>query len=153
MRQTLRRSGGEAHVSDAGFARVPSGSGDGFRVGVDAIHSCGRPRDPKGETAVATPDVQDALVAHEPVAAPVLQLDLWKRPESRSRGRDVIADIDAGMSRATAHGGCSLQLVGRDSNSRSPGPKPVRRVLGRVCIGPVFPIWYSGAKSVHGHPC
>src|SRR2546428_9394478 len=93
IRQSLRRAGGEAHVSNSRLARVSFRGADGLRVGINSINPCGERRDPERQAAVAAPEVQDALPAHERRAAPLPELVVRTRAESRRQRRDVLAEV------------------------------------------------------------
>src|SRR4029077_6203593 len=92
-RQTLRRAGGEAHVSKTSPARVLFRCGDGFWVGINPINSFCQRSYADRQAAVATPEVQDALPAHERRSAPLPELVVRTRPESGRISGNVPADV------------------------------------------------------------
>ena len=89
----LRRAGDEAHVSNTSLARFPLRGGNGFPVGINPVNTCGERRDAERQAAVAAPEVQHALPAHERQAAPFRELLVRVRPESRRQHGDVPADV------------------------------------------------------------
>ena len=89
----LRCAGDEAHVSNTGLARFPLRGGNGFRVGIDPVNTCGERRDAERQAAVAAPEVQHALPAHEGPAAPLPELLVRMRPESRRQRGDMSANV------------------------------------------------------------
>ena len=89
----LRRAGGEAHVPNSGPSRFPFRGSNGLRVGIHPVNPCGERRDAQRQPAVAAPEVQNALPAHERRAAPLPELVLRTRPESRRHSGDVPANV------------------------------------------------------------
>src|SRR2546425_8177531 len=103
IRQMLRRAGGEAHVSNTRLARVAFRGSDGLRVGINSINACGERRDPESQAAIAAPEVQDALPPHERRAAPLPELVVRTRAESRRQCGDVPAEVADGVLCDAAH--------------------------------------------------
>ena len=103
MRQMLGRAGGEVHVSNTGLARVPFGASNCLRVGINSLNPCGEPRDPERQAAIAAPEVKDPLPADEPRAAPLPELVVRMRAESRRQRRDVPAEVADGVLCDAAH--------------------------------------------------
>jgi hypothetical protein len=110
----LRGSDSEAHVSNTAFARVSFRRGDGLRVGINPVNPCRERRDAERQAAVAAPEVQDALPAHERRAAPLCELVFGTRPESRSYRGDMLSDVAFRVRYDTAHGAFSIKVVGRN---------------------------------------
>src|SRR4030088_2211470 len=109
----LRRAGGKAHVSNTGFARVAFRGSNGLRVGINPFNTCGELRDSQRQAAVAAPEVQNALPAHKRRAAPLPELVVRTRSESRRRRGKVPACVAERVRYHTAHRHVSLNLVGR----------------------------------------
>ena len=103
IRQMLRRARGEAHVSNTRLARVPFRGSNGLGVGINSLNPCGERRDPERQAAIAAPEIQDALPAHERRAAPLPELVVRTRAESRRQCGDVPAEAADGVLRDTAH--------------------------------------------------
>src|SRR2546430_5939328 len=101
--QVLRRAHREAHVSNTGLASIPFRGGDGLGVGINSLHPCGEWRNPERQAAIAAPEVQDALPAHEGRAAPLFELVARMRAESRRQRGDVPAEVADGVLCDTAH--------------------------------------------------
>src|SRR5229473_1901244 len=93
IRQVLRRAGGEAHVSNSGLARVPFRDSNRVRVGINSIDPCGERRYAERQAPIAAPEVQDALPAHEGLPAPLPELVLRTRPESRRQCGNMLAEF------------------------------------------------------------
>ena len=79
----LRRGGGKAHVSNTGFARVAFRGSNGLRIGINPFNPRGERRDAERQAAVAAPEVQNTLPAHKRRAAPLPELVVRTRSESR----------------------------------------------------------------------
>src|SRR5438309_10282113 len=103
MGQVLRRAGGEAHVSNTGLARVPFRGSNGLRIGINSLNSYGERCDPESQAAIAAPEVQDPLPAHERRAAPLSELVVRTWTESRRQRGDVSAEVADGHLCYTAH--------------------------------------------------
>ena len=82
IRQVLCRADSEARVSNPGPARVRFRRSHSLRVGINSLDPCGESRDPERQAAIAAPEVEDALPAHEPRAAPLSELIVRARAES-----------------------------------------------------------------------
>ena len=99
----LRRARGEAHVSNTSLARVPFRGSDGLGVWINPVNPLGERRDPERQAAVAAPQVEDALPAHERGAAPRPQLVVRSGPERRGQRRDVPAKVADRVRSDAAH--------------------------------------------------
>ena len=104
MRQMLRGTGGKAHVSNTGPARITFRGSNYLRVGINPVNPCSERRDAKCEAAVAAPKVQNALPAHECRATPLPELIVRTRPQSRRHSRKILADLADGARCDSAHG-------------------------------------------------
>jgi len=111
--QVLRRAGGEAHVWNTGLARIPFRGGYGLRVGINSLNPYGERCEPERQAAIAAPEVQDALPAHERRTAPLSELVFRTRTESRRQRGNVPAEVADGVLCDIAHRYGSLNLVGR----------------------------------------
>jgi hypothetical protein len=93
MRQMLRCTGGKAHVSNTGPARVTFCGSNYLRVGINPVNPYSERRDAKCEAAVAAPKVQNALPPYECRATPLPELAVRTRPQSRGHRRKIFADV------------------------------------------------------------
>ena len=133
----LRGTGGKTHVSNASPARVPFCSGNGLRVGINPVNPCSERRDAECEAAVAAPEVQDALPAHEGWAAPLPELVQSAGPEGRRQRRDVSAEIADRVRRDSAHG-CVQLKPGRAGEIRTRGLLVPNRGLRPTVFGSIL---------------
>src|SRR5438128_2594890 len=81
----LCRADGETRVSNTGLSRVLLRGSNALDIRIETVNTYGERRHTEREAAVPTSEVQDALPAHEPLAAPLAKLVDGARPE---RGRD-----------------------------------------------------------------
>jgi hypothetical protein len=104
MRELLRGTGGKAHVSNTGCARIPFRGSNGLHVWINPVNPCSELRDAECEASITAPEVQNALPAHQLRAAPLPELVVRTRPQSRRQGGDVPAHIADRVRCDTAHG-------------------------------------------------
>jgi hypothetical protein len=91
--QSLGRTDCETDVLNLRFAHgLPCGF-DALGIGIQPINTRSQRRDAKRETAVATPQIQNAFTADEGLATPFPQLVEGPRPERRRHGRNLHADV------------------------------------------------------------
>jgi len=107
--QMLSRAGGEADVSNTGLARVPFRGSNGLGVRINSLNPCDERCDPERQAAIAAPEVQDPLPAHERRAAPLSELVVRTRAESRRQRGDVPAEVTDGVLCDIAHSHVELK--------------------------------------------
>jgi len=103
MRQPLRRAYAEAHVSSTGFPGGLLRGCDYLFVRIKPLHARRERCDAEGEAAIAAPEVQHALPAHERRAAPLGELIDWAGSEGRGKCGDVPANVANRAGRIDAH--------------------------------------------------
>ena len=103
MRQPLRRTDAEAHVSSTCFPGGLLRSCDSLFVRIKALDARRERRDAEGKAAIAAPKVQHALPEHERRAAPFGELIDWAGSEGRGKCGDVPANVADRAGRIDAH--------------------------------------------------
>src|ERR1700674_1548221 len=103
MRQPLRRTDAEAHVSSTGFPGGLFRGCDSHFVRIQPLHARREQWDAEGEAAVAAPEVQHALPEHKRRAAPFGELIDWAGSEGRRKCGDVPANVADRAGRIDAH--------------------------------------------------
>ena len=122
----LRRADGETRVSNTGLSRVLLRGSNALDIRIETVNTYGERRHTEREAAVPTSEVQDALPAHEPLAAPLAKLVDGARPErGRDRG-DVLSYVADQARRASAHVRVQLTSGFCDEAAREEWP---RRIL------------------------
>jgi len=97
----LCRADGETRVSNTGLSRVLLRGSNALDIRIETVNTYGERRHTEREAAVPTSEVQDALPAHEPLAAPLAKLVDGARPE-RGRDRGDVLSYVAGQARRTS---------------------------------------------------
>jgi len=122
----LCRPDSEARVSNTGLPRVLLRRRNTLDIRIEPFNARGESRHAECEAAIATSEVQDALPAHEPLAAPLAKLVDGARPErGRDRG-DVLSYVADQARRASAHVRVQLTSGFCDEAAREEWP---RRIL------------------------
>ena len=126
----LCRADGETRVSNTGLSRVLLRGSNALDIRIETVNTCGERRHTEREAAVPTSEVQDALPAHKPLAAPLAELVDGARPErGRDRG-DVLSYVADQARRASAHVRVQLTSGFCDEAAREEWPR--RILVGRA---------------------
>src|SRR6266576_1932568 len=132
IRQMLCRADGEARVSNTGLTRVLLRGSNSLDIRIEPVDAHGDRRHTERETAIATPEVQDALPAHEPLAAPLAELVDGARSKRRGERGDVLPEVSDQARRTSAHVRAQLTSAFRNDVAREESPDRDGRRDGTV---------------------